>query len=412
MILYGQGTIVQFVNCRILYKGAIIREDFWVRDGKILNPEKLFYDEKKKAHVQIDCKNLIISAGFIDVQINGGFSYDFSSDPDKIEEGRDVVSKNLLRYGVTSFCPTIVTSPSHIYANILPHLKKRAGGQHGAEILGAHIEGPFINEEKKGAHDKTYIKKSVGGFHTLTETYGNLDDVALITVAPELPGIMEIIPDLIEKNITVSIGHSTSDIVKAEEAFIKGASFVTHLFNAMLPFHHRDPGIVGVLTSMIIPRPAFYGMICDGRHTHPTSLRIAYKSHPKGLVLVTDAIAALGLPPGVHKLGTMDVNITEKDARILGTETLAGSICSMDNCVRHFKKETGCTSVEALEAATLHPAQLLGIEASKGTLDYDSAADFVFLNDDLYVQATFIAGIPVYVENDIIKTELTEKQYL
>ncbi|XP_066919635.1 N-acetylglucosamine-6-phosphate deacetylase-like [Clytia hemisphaerica] len=412
MVLDFTGRIIQFINCRILYKGELIKEDFWVRDGIILNPEKVFYTEREAAHLKIDCKNLIISPGFIDVQINGGFGFDFSSDVSRIEEARSVVSKELLQHGVTSYCPTIVTSPPEVYKQVLPYLKPRSGGKHGAEILGAHLEGPFISKEKKGAHDINYIKSEVESLTTIEDVYGSLDDVSIITVAPELSGMMEVLPKLVKKNISVSIGHSVSDVVKAETAFQNGASFITHLFNAMLPFHHRDPGIVGLLTSALIPKSAFYGMIADGIHTHPTSLRIAYRTHPKGIVLVTDAIVALGLPPGIHKLGTMDVEIFDKDARILGTNTLAGSICSMDNCVRHFKKGAGCTTVEALEAATLHPAQLLGIETEKGTLDYNSAADFIFLSDDLRVQATFIAGLPVYVNNDEVQRELSEKNYL
>lgn len=393
--------LVQFCNCRILYHGEILHEDFWVRNGKIMNPEELFYDEKVTAEKQIDCDNMLIVPGYIDVQINGGFGYDFSSNIEVFSEGLDVVSKGLLQHGVTSFCPTLVTSPVNVYRQVLPKLKRRPGGKHGAEIIGAHCEGPFINFKKKGAHDESYIKTDVSdGLDSFINTYGSLENVSIITVAPEIPGINDCIKRLVERNIVVSIGHSMGNLTDGEKSVCNGASFITHLFNAMLPFHHRDPGIVGVLTSLITPKQAFYGLISDGIHTHPTALRIAQRSHPKGIVLITDAIAALGLPPGEHKLGTMDMMIDDKVARIKGTDTLAGSISSMDKCVRHFKKGAGCGVVEAIEAATLHPAQMLVITDRKGTLDHDTDADFIFLDDNLAVHATFIAGEPVWINEN------------
>lgn len=178
-----------------------------------------------------------------------------------------------------------------------------------------------------------------------------------------------------------------------------------------MPFHHRDPGIVGLLTSYDIPKPIFYGLIADGIHTHPTATRIAHRSHPNGLVLVTDAIAALGLPPGLHKLGPMQVEINHEKATLKGTNTLAGSIASMDVCIQRFRKMSGCSAVEALEGATLHPAQVLGIEQRKGTLNYKSDADLVFLDEDLNVHATFIAGEPVWLHKEGLVTGVMKLNY-
>ncbi|XP_065058864.1 N-acetylglucosamine-6-phosphate deacetylase-like [Rhopilema esculentum] len=392
------GSLIQFINCRILYRGAIVLDDLWVRDGKICNPEQIFFDEKVQADLKIDCKNLIISPGFIDVQINGGFGHDFSSNVEKLDGALKYVAKGILAHGVTSFCPTIVTSPSEVYKKALPKISAKQGGSHGAEIIGAHIEGPFINAEKKGAHNPEYItvptKDAVRG---VTEIYGSLDNAAMVTIAPEIDGALEAIPHFVRNNVIVSIGHSNANLLEGEEAVRRGATFITHLFNAMAPFHHRDPGLIGVLTSNVIPKYAFYGIIADGIHTHPTALRIAYRAHPKGLVLVTDAIAAMGLPPGEHLLGTMKVNIEKNRATLVGTNTLAGSIVTMKECLRHFRKAAGCSTVEALEAATLHPAQLLGIENKKGTLEFYSDADFVIIDDEFNIHATFISGQPVYI---------------
>ncbi|KAJ2346902.1 N-acetyl-glucosamine-6-phosphate deacetylase, partial [Coemansia sp. RSA 2618] len=192
-----------------------------------------------------------------------------------------------------------------------------------------------------------------------------------------------------------------------------GAKMITHLFNAMTCFHHRDPGIVGPLGdaenghgtkrklgastyefSESTPARSFYGLICDGIHVHPNTVKIAYNSHPAGAVLVSDAMGAMGLPDGQYRLGNMSVDVglqgdmkdSPRAAVIQGTDTLAGSVVTLIECVRQFKEFTQCSIVEAVEAATLHPAQMLGIEHRKGTLDYGADADIIFLTDDLQVE--------------------------
>nr|CAD7448947.1 unnamed protein product [Timema bartmani] len=473
-------TLLKFKNCRLLRDDRIIDDDIWVRDGKIVNPEKVFYDEKCYADEEIDCKGALISPGFIELQINGAFGVDFSRNLDDVESGLLKVAKGLLAHGITAFCPTVVTSPTEVYLRVLPHLKKRTGGSHGATVLGVHIEGPFINVEKKGAHPPKYIKPLDKGFETVLDMYGSLDNVCILTLAPELENALPIIHELTSRGITVSLesghdtqlmycvlclclGHSVANLRQGEEAVAHGANFITHLFNAMLPFHHRDPGLVGLLASKQIPRIIYYGIITDGIHTHPAAIRIAHRTHPQGLVIVTDAISAMGLEEGTHTIGQMKVevrgdravvagtdtlcgSITTMDkclrvfkkatglvivtdaisamgleegthtigqmkvevrgdrAVVAGTDTLCGSITTMDKCLRVFKKATGCSLVTALNTATLHPARTIGIHASKGTLDYGADADFVFLDDDLNVWSTWIAGNCVYYDSNFPQT--------
>ncbi|XP_049937574.1 N-acetylglucosamine-6-phosphate deacetylase [Schistocerca serialis cubense] len=393
-----QSQLLQFVNCSILRNHEIIREDIWVRDGKIVNPEKMFFDEKISADVQIDCRGALISPGFIELQINGGFGVDFSCDFEDVEEGLRVVAKGILAHGVTSFCPTVVTSPAHVYDKVLPRLKKQAGGPKGATILGVHVEGPFINPLKKGAHPEQFIKTFEKGFDSVLETYGCLDNVRIVTVAPELEKAPEVIEKFVERGITVSLGHSMASLGEGEAAVKHGASFITHLFNAMLPFHHRDPGLVGLLASDAVPddHVVYFGIISDGIHTHPAALRIAHRTHPKGLVLVTDAISALGLEEGMHQLGQLSVEVKAGCAYIAGTDTLCGSIATMSECVKFFKEATSCSIVEALEAATLHPAKALGIDQTKGSLHFGADADFIFLGKDMDLWSTWISGECVY----------------
>uniref|UniRef100_A0A8C7VRU3 N-acetylglucosamine-6-phosphate deacetylase n=1 Tax=Oncorhynchus mykiss TaxID=8022 RepID=A0A8C7VRU3_ONCMY len=427
----SKAPITQFVNCRILRDHKLQREDLWVREGRILDPEKLFFDEEGYADQRVDCEGLIIAPGFIDVQINGGYGIDFSQATSNVRGGVALVAKKILEHGVTSFLPTLVTSPPNIYHKVLSEVKVHSGGVEGAGVLGkeavrkdvdtssyvrlvlisghdiqycipyncCHLEGPFISLEKKGAHPEQYLRSfQSGGMLDLIETYGTLDNVAMVTLAPELPNSEKVVRELAQRGITVSLGHSVANLSQAEEAVQNGASFITHLFNAMLPFHHRDPGIVGLLTSDQVPqdRTVFYGMIADGIHTNSAALRIAHRAHPTGLVLVTDAITAMGLPPGRHTLGQQVIEIQGLHAYVAGTKTLSGSIATMDMCVRHFKQASGCSVEQALEAASLHPAQLLGITRCKGTLDYGADADLVLLDDAINVRATYIAGQEVW----------------
>ncbi|XP_012250519.2 N-acetylglucosamine-6-phosphate deacetylase [Athalia rosae] len=399
MVKSSSNTLLkQFYNCQILRNGHIIKEDLWVRDGRFVNPEKIFYDEKIQPGIKIDCCGMLISPGFIELQINGGYGVDFSYDIDTVQAGISKVAVGLLSSGVTSFCPTLVTSPSETYKKVLPQIVKKSGGAHGATVLGVHVEGPFINPLKKGAHPENCIKTLDEGFQSLLNMYGSLDNICYLTLAPELVNSSSVIKGLCEKNIKVSVGHSIANLCQGEQAVKDGVTFITHLFNAMLPFHHRDPGLVGLLTSKQIPqgRIVHYGIIADGVHTHPAALRIAHRTHPEGLVLVTDAISAMGLEEGIHQLGQLEIEVRSGRAYIAGTNTLCGSIAEMATCIRFFKKATGCSTVHALEAATLHPARAIGIESVKGVLNFGADADFVLLNSDLEVISTWIAGEQVY----------------
>ncbi|XP_062137927.1 N-acetylglucosamine-6-phosphate deacetylase [Drosophila sulfurigaster albostrigata] len=388
--------LLQFINCRLVRNHQLIHDDLWVRDGKIINPEPVFFDEQTKAHRRIDCKGAIIAPGYIDVQINGGYGVDFSYDKDTTEAGVTKVARGLVASGVTSFCPTLVTSPNDSYHSILPRMPTLIEG--GAGVLGVHVEGPFINPQKKGAHPENCIQTIDKGMATLREVYGSLERIKIITLAPEQVRDPSVIRDLVEAGITVSLGHSMGTLNDGERAVRHGATLITHLFNAMLPFHHRDPGLVGLLASDAIPagKTIYFGIISDGVHTHPAALRIAYRTHREGLVLVTDAISALGLEEGVHHIGQLPLQVKQGKAFIAGTETLCGSIAPMDECVRIFHKATDCSQVYAIEAASLHPAKCLGIEQQKGTLDFDSDADFILLDDELQLLSTWIAGVCVH----------------
>eukprot|EP01114_Cavostelium_apophysatum_P023941 TRINITY_DN9196_c0_g1_i1.p1 TRINITY_DN9196_c0_g1~~TRINITY_DN9196_c0_g1_i1.p1 ORF type:complete len:450 (+),score=75.60 TRINITY_DN9196_c0_g1_i1:23-1351(+) len=399
-----QGPVVRITNVKILRNHKIIEEDLWIQHGRIIDPQMRFMKLKKSADITVDGKGSIISPGYIDIQLNGAFGVDFST-PSDIKNGAiKKVAKELLQHGVTSFCPTLITSDPATYREILPQIVPTRGSTEGAEVIGVHLEGPFLSESKYGAHRKEFIQNEVRGISHIEDIYGSLDHVSILTMAPELKGVIDVIPELTKRGVIISAGHSMATIDQAEAAVDKGVTLITHLFNAMVPFHHRDPGLVGLLGTNT--RQIFFSMIVDGVHSHPSCVKIAYKAFPQGFVLITDAIGAMGLPEGSSvQLGTMKVDIRGGKAYISGKDTLAGSIVTMEAAVRNFKASTGCSTVEALEAATLHPAETLGITQFKGTLDYGSDADFVLLDNDLNLRATFVDGQLAFSQPGFLNTQ-------
>ncbi|OQR69937.1 putative N-acetylglucosamine-6-phosphate deacetylase-like [Tropilaelaps mercedesae] len=411
------GPILRLKNCRVLRNGKFQHDDLFVQDGKIIDYLPIFYEQKRQPDTVIDCGGNIISPGFIDIQINGGFGYDFAYHSETVSEAVGEVARRLLPSGVVGFCPTLVTSKPEVYARVLKAVKKTRGGKDGSAVLGLHLEGPFIAMAKRGAHNPKYLRDLSGGVRDLEEVYGkDLSSVAIVTLAPELDSEGGAIRHLISKGkptvkyvcgiealnfeepgVVVSLGHSMASLEQGQAAVRHGAQLITHLFNAMVPFHHRDPGLLGLLTSNVSDRSVRFGLIADGVHTHPETLSIVYRTNRENLVLVTDAVAAMGLSSGKHFIGDMAVVIDGQRALIEGTETLCGCIGSMDFCVRQFHAASRCSREEALLAASRHPAQVLGLE-SKGLLEVGYDADFVIVDDDLNVIATWINGEEVWTK--------------
>lgn len=371
-----QNSVIRYYNGRVLRNHTLINEDFWVKDGKIISP-------CETSDYEVDVQGLIIAPGYIDLQINGAFGIDFSVQADQIHH----VAELLPQYGVTSFLPTLVSCEKKTYLELMPHLQPFPGGSHGSSILGIHLEGPYFAPGKHGAHNQNLIISQIS--HSLEDYYGNLEGVRMVTLAPELPGGLLLIQDLKSKNIVVSAGHTNATYEEANAAIHAGITMATHLFNAMPSINHRNPGIIGaVLTNDSM----FYSIIADNFHVKPSIIDLAWRSNPKGLCLITDAMQALGQPPGVYCLGTMMVDAGTGGAYISGTQTLAGSVLSLDEAVRNFRKSTNCSLVDSLETASLKPAQVLGIDNVKGNLNEESDADFIIVDDDLNMHACYVAG--------------------
>ncbi len=371
-----QHSVIRYYNGRVLRNHALLADDLWVRAGKVIAA-------LPKADFQVDLQGLIVAPGYIDLQINGAFGIDFAAQADKVQQ----VAQLLPQYGVTAFLPTLVSCTKEQYTQLLPYLQPQQGGVYGSSILGIHLEGPYFATGKHGAHNQSLIRSEIE--QDLQNFYGNLAGVKMVTLAPELPGGLATIKYLKSQNIIVSAGHTNASYEEAQAAMAAGVNMATHLFNAMPTLNHRHPGIIAaVLTNDAM----FYSIIADHIHVKPAILEIAWRSNPKGLCLITDAMQALGQSHGAYCLGTMRVDVGANGAYIEGTQTIAGSVLSLDEAVRNFRKSTNCSIEEAIAAASLRPAQVLGIDNSKGQLEVGFDGDFIVLDDDLNVQATFVNG--------------------
>jgi len=407
--------ITRLINARILQQdGTLLSGSLDVSNGLIVAIHKdgsLQNEDISSVIEVVDCKGRILSPGYIDIQLNGAYGIDFSNDCIGEEDLKteDVlnVAHRLVETGVTSFCPTMVSSSPQTYRHIMSLMNTARKQQHqggGANILGMHLEGPFFAQTKAGAHDKQHIVSPVNGMPSVEEVYGiDQENIDIVTLAPELPGAYKAIQSMTAANphsIVVSCGHTEATYDDGIKAVSCGATLLTHLFNAMNSFHHRKPGLVGLLSSevklgnMNLNRP-FYSLIVDGIHVHESAVCMAYKSHPNGCILVTDAMAAMGLGDGVHSLGNMKVSIKGDRATLADSDVLAGSVVSMDTCIKRFHKFTGCSIGEALLCATLHPAQVLK-KQSIGKIEVGAKADMILLNDELDVLQTWVGGKQVY----------------
>ncbi len=348
----------------------------------------------------IDAEGLLISPGLIDLQINGGHGLDLATEPESMWE----LANRLVAYGVTAFCPTIVTGPTEINHRAIAALANRPADHLGAEPLGLHFEGPMLNGDYKGAHRDAYLRApSLED----VERWSSRQGVALVTLAPELPGAQKVIEHLRSQGVVVAAGHSAASAVEAKQAMDAGITMVTHLFNAMAPIHHRDPRLAGFAMAN---RGLTAGLIVDGIHVDPVMVAAAWAAKGMtGLVLVSDAVAAMGMPPGTHEFGSVPVIADDEGVRY-EDGTLAGSALTLDAAARNLMDYSGCWVEEALCTVTATPASVLDLP-DRGVIAPGAVADFALFDDEMNVAMTICRGRPVYVadgHHDRLPPELSE----
>ena len=384
--LYIQGGSILTPES-VIEHGAVL-----VEDGSITQLGELSDVSPPESASVLDASGYTLAPGFIDLQLNGGFGKDFTLDPESIWE----VGQMLPRYGVTTFLPTIITSPRDIIEHAQDvFLKGPPTGFSGATPLGLHIEGPFLNPHKKGAHNPDYLQPPDP---EMVANWSPENGVRLVTLAPEMPGALDLIHNLVAHGVLVSAGHSVANYEQAQRGFAAGVRYGTHLFNAMPPIGHREPGLIGALFDNEL---LTVGLIADGIHVHPAVVRLAWGILGGGrLNLVSDAMTALGMPPGSYTVGDFTVFVDDSTAR-LADGTLAGSILSIDQALRNLIQFTGCTLTEALGTITTTPATLLGVSVQRGHLALGHVADIVVLTPELEVEMTIVGGQISYSKGNL-----------
>jgi len=377
----------RFHGGHVLVGGALIRADLVV-DGDTITD--VITDPADTGPADVDCSDLVIAPGFIDLQCNGANGVDLTTEPDRILD----VAVELPRFGVTSFLPTVVTAPASTRAAAIIEMSALAqqiehtiDGRRAAKPLGLHLEGPMISRDHLGAHAGRYAADP-STLLTEIETWASSGVVTLVTLAPELAHAIDVVERLVAAGIVVSAGHTAMTPGDFAAARATGMSYVTHLFNAMAPFGHRSPGPIG---AVLADDSVTVGVICDGIHVDPVAVEMAWRAlGPARLSLVSDASPALGAPHGRFRIG--DIEIVHDDTGVRTVDgVLAGSALPLDQAVRNLMAFTGCSLADALATVTSTPADLLGL-ADRGRIHRGARADLTILDQAGNLRHTVIAG--------------------
>ena len=348
--------------------GSLVRGDVEVEDGRIV------------AVGLPGGRSGIAVPGLVDLQVNGFRGIDvLQATSDEILE----LGVELARTGVLWYQPTLVTAPAELTRLALATIGAAAGGP-GARILGAHLEGPFLSPERAGAHPVTLLREP--NLDLLASYLVAGCAVSTVTLAPELARAGELVDTLVGRGITVSLGHTDATAAVAHAAFDQGAGTVTHLFNAMRPFGHRDPGVVG---AALARGDVIVQLIADGVHLAPEAILTAWRAARGRIALVSDAIVAAGLGDGAFRVGTVDVTVEHGVSR-LADGTLAGAVRPLAWGLRMLV-ELGIPIVEAVDAVTRTPARVVG-RNDIAVLRPGGPADLVVLDDDFAVTQVLLGG--------------------
>ena len=337
----------------------------------------------------VDLGEAILAPGFIDIHMHGGAGLDvMRASSDELPR----LNHFLTKHGVTGYFPTTVAAPLEQTCNALERLADAIEAAHescdgtGALPLGIHLEGPFLSHQRRGVHPPEYlVEPTLQIFERLWQAARG--HVRMMTIAPELPGALEVIAEAARRNVLVSIGHSDASLQAARAGVNAGARHATHTFNAMRPLDHRDPGILAeVLTDNRITAD----IIADGIHVMPEIVRLFLQAKGKeGAVLITDAISATGMPNGTYQLGLLQVEV--KDGKCTVDGKLAGSVLTMDRAVRNIMQFGNWSLQDSVGAASLNPSRAAGL-AKHGRVSAGAEANLVALNSNGDVIQTFVRG--------------------
>ena len=371
----------------LVYRGhGFVPGDVLCQDGKIA---AIGTDLSAPGARELDCGGRMLAPGFIDAHTHGAYGVDVNA---ATAEDLGRIAAFFASQGTTAWQASVLTDTQEQTLWCLGQIAQamKAEGR-GAQLLGAHLEGPFLAPEYKGAMPESLLRK---GDAALLRRYQRAFPgvIKYLTVSPEVEGVPEMIAEVAE-DVVVAIGHSGADYATAMRAIHSGARCITHTFNALRLFHQHEPAIMGAA----LESDAWCEAICDGRHLHPASVRLLLKC--KGwdrVIAVTDSIMAAGLPDGQYKLGVNDVTVVDGDAKLTTTGTRAGSTLTTGQALKNLVSFTGHPVEDVLPLLTINVARALRIEDRKGSIDPGKDADFVLLDQRLNVRATVVGGVCVY----------------
>jgi len=385
MIMTKQKRLI-IKNCQLYNRSSDSLTDITIENGRIVS---VGTTAGKTFGEMIDAGGKILAPGFIDVHIQGAGGCDVL---DASVDSLKTMSQTLARFGVTGFLATTVMHPDsgNEHLKILAkHWQEDLGG---ARILGLHLEGPFINPEKRGGIAPNVIYPAAA--ERLSEIFTVTgDSLKMMTLAPEMEGSRFIVDQLIQRGCIPSFGHSMADYEQTKAAFAGGINHVTHVFNAMPPLHHREPGpLLAILESADVS----VQIISDGVHLHPGIVRYLYNSIGiDRCICITDGIQAIGLPEGKYIYNGRDY-ISKDGAARYEDGTLIGTALAVNAIADRFTKFTSCSLAEAVNSISLNPARLLGLDDCKGSIAPGKDADLVVMTPDFGVELTLIGGKVVY----------------
>ena len=348
--------------------GSFLEQAIYINDHRLV--DKAEYQDDGEV---IDAEGLLVLPGLVDIHSHGAAGEDFS---DGNPEGLKKILQYEKRCGITSYCPTSMTFPKERLRQIFASIKG-AQTEDGATVVGINMEGPFLDPAKKGAHVEKWIAApDVAFVRELNQDADGL--VRLVTVAPNMDGAEEFIKEMHEE-VCISLGHTAADYDCASRAMKLGAHHVTHLYNAMQPFGHRAPGLIGA--AMDDPE-CMVEMICDGYHIHPSAIRAAFRLFgPERVILISDSMRATGMENGTYELGGQEVTVKDRKA-VLKDGTLAGSATNLYGCMCKAV-EFGIPLEQAIMAATANPARSIGIFDRVGSIRIGKQADLLLVSENL-----------------------------
>jgi N-acetylglucosamine-6-phosphate deacetylase len=375
-------------NCR-LFDQADSRQttSVLIEDGIIGRVGQI--DSAARCDNILDAKGRTIAPGFIDVHIQGAGGADIL---DATPEALKTISQTCARFGATSFLATTVFTPDQENKHLAVAADYVGRDLAGANLLGIHLEGPFISPQKKGMILPECISAPS---LQLLEKIQNLANgrLKMMTIAPELPGSIPIIERLVSSGVVASFGHSNATYEQTLAGFDAGISHVTHLFNAMPPLHHRSPG---PLIAIFQAESVTAQLICDGVHIHPSVLKLAFRLlGPQRVIPITDGMRAIGLPDGKYFYNGIEYEARDGTARYKDG-TLIGTALGLSQLLQRLITFTGCPPDVAIKTVTENPARLLGIEKRKGFIAPGKDADLILLDRDYSVKTTIVGGKVVY----------------